>query len=51
MALKAFKTNDNEIVSSGDGKANEMLVNVSINNKLRNLIYMPNIKAMEESIF
>ena len=50
MALKEFKTNDNRIVDS-NGKTNKAIVNSSINNKSRNLMYMPNIEAMRELIF
>ena len=42
MALKAFKTNDNEIVEVDD-RANGTVVNLSKNKKYRNLTCVPNI--------
>ena len=43
--------NDNKIVIISDSRANKMFVNLSKNNKSKNLMYMPNIGAMEQSIF
>ena len=50
-ALKAFKTDDNKVVGRGSGRANKIVVNLSKNNKLRKLIYVPNIKAIEKPTF
>ena len=50
MALKIFKANDNEIVKIGD-RANKMVVNLSKNEKSKNLIRIPNIKVIKKFIF
>ena len=50
MALKTFKADDNKVVCNNN-KANKMVVNLSKNNKFRNLTRLPNIKAIEEPIF
>ena len=51
LALKAFSTNDNEIVDGYGSRANKTVVNLSKNKKSRNLIYIPNIIATEEFTF
>ena len=43
--LKAFKTNDNKVIRLSS-KANKMVVNLSKNNKSRNLTYVPNIEII-----
>ena len=45
LALKAFRTYNNEIISIGNSRANKMVLNLFKNNKFRNLTYMPNIEA------
>ena len=45
MTLNAFKADNNKVVKM-DRKANKTVVNLS-----KNLILMPNIKAIEEIIF
>ena len=50
MASKAFRVNDNRIVK-GSNKANKTIINLSKNNKPKNLIYIPNIRAMKKPIF
>ena len=45
MAWKAFKANDNEVVKIGN-KAKKTVVNSS-----KNLMHIPNIRAMEKPIF
>ena len=54
MAIKAFKANKNKFIKDDIDKTNQTVVNLSNklkNNKSKNLTYMPNIRAMEESIF
>ena len=51
LAPKAFKADDNKIVSDGGSKANKTVVNLSKNNKSRNLTCMPNIETTRESNF
>ena len=51
LALKALKTNDNEIVGSDSSRTNKKIVNSSQNNKSRNLIYVLNIRVTEKLIF
>ena len=49
-----FKVDDNKIIGSSNGKANETVVNLSNqlkNNKSRNLMYMPNIRAIRKLNF
>ena len=50
MILKAFKINNNKVVRI-DNRANETFVNLSKNNKSRNSTYLPNISAINKSIF
>ena len=50
FVLKAFKANDMEVVEISD-RANETLVNLSKNNKSKNLTCMPNIGATVELNF
>ena len=45
-----FKANDKRVFEVG-GRANEIVVNSSKNNKSKNLIYMSNIRAMEKATF
>ena len=42
LALKAFGADKNKVVEV-DGKANKIIMNLSKNNKSRNLTYMPNM--------
>ena len=51
MVLKAFKANDNKVVGEGNGRANKMVINLSKNEKSRNLIHVSNIGAMTKSNF
>ena len=51
LALKTFKTDDNKIVSDGSSRINKLIINLSENNKSRNLIYMPNIEAIKKFTF
>ena len=39
------------IVYIGDNRTNKTILNLSKNNKSRNSIYVPNIKAIKELIF
>ena len=50
-ALKVFKTDDDKIVGSRDGRTNGIVVNLSKNKKSRNLTYVLNIGLIEESNF
>ena len=50
-ASKAFRADDNKVVSDGGSRANETVVNLSKNNKFRNLMCVPNIGAMKKSNF
>ena len=51
LAPKTFKADDNKIVDGGSSKANETVVNLSKNEKSRNLTHVPNIRAMGEPNF
>ena len=46
MASKAYKADDNKIVSSSNDKANEKVINSS-----KNLTPVPNIRVIRELIF
>ena len=46
-----FKPNNNEVVGSGTSRTNKMVVNLSKNNKSRNLICISNIRATKKFIF
>ena len=46
-----FKAEDNKVVNSDSSKANKTIINLSKNNKFRNLIYVLNIKATKKSAF
>ena len=48
---KAFKAGINKFVRSGDSKVNKTVVNLFKNNKFRNSIYIPNIRAIGKTIF
>ena len=50
LNLKTFKADDNKIVIVGC-RANKTVVKLFKNNKLRNLTYMPNLKAIKKHIF
>ena len=50
LALKTIKANENEVVRSDD-RANKIVINLSKNNKSRNLICIPNIKAIKKLTF
>ena len=51
MAPKAFKANDDGIISENGSRADKTVMNLSKNNKSRNLTYMPNIGAIEKPNF
>ena len=51
LALKAFKINNNKVVGNNSSRINETIINISKNNKSKNLIYMPNIRAMAKFSF
>ena len=51
LTLKTFGTNDNKVVGGGSGRANETVVNLSKNNKSRNLSCIPNIGATKKLNF
>ena len=51
LALKAFKVNDNEVISGGSNKTNRTVMNLSKNKKSKNLIHLPNIKLWENLTF
>ena len=51
MVPKAFKANNNEIVKSNGGRANKTVVNLSKNNKSRNLMRVLNIGAIKKPTF
>ena len=51
MAFKTFRADDNEIAVDNSGRTNKTILNLFKNNEFRNLIYIPNIKDIEESIF
>ena len=51
MAPKVFKANNKKVVSSDGNRANELVINLSKNNKFRNSMHMPDIKAIREPIF
>ena len=51
LTLKAFRADNNEIVSNGSDRANETIVNLSKNSKFKKLTYIINIKAMEKPNF
>ena len=50
LISKAFRVNQNKVVRV-DSRANETVVNLSKNNKCKNLTYLPNIRAIRETIF
>ena len=51
LISKALKADDNEVVNSGNVRANKTVVNLSKNNKFRNSIYISNIKAIKKPSF
>ena len=51
IGLKAFKVDDNKIVGSSSNRINKMFGNSFKNNKLRDLMHVPNIKAIKKPIF
>ena len=51
LALKMFKTDDNEVINNGSSRTNETVVNLSKNNKPRNSMYMSNIRVIRKSTF
>ena len=51
LASKAFKVDNNEVVGSNSGRANETVLNLSKNNKSRNSTCVPNIGATGEPNF
>ena len=46
-----FRADNNKVVGGDSGKANEIVVNLSKNEKSRKLMRMPNIEAMEKPNF
>ena len=46
LALKAFEANNNKVVKDSDSKTNETIVNLSKNNISRQLMCVPNIRAI-----
>ena len=54
LALKIFKANNNKVIRGNSNKANKIITNLSNkskNDKFRNLIYMPNIRAIKKLTF
>ena len=51
MAPKTFEAYNNKVVGDDDSRANETVMNLSKNNKFKNLTYVPNIEAIAESTF
>ena len=51
LTLKAFKANNNKFVSNDNSKANKTVMNLSKNNKSKNLTYVPNIRATKRLFF
>ena len=52
LAPKAFKVDNNEFVDGdSNNKTNEIVVNVSKNNKSKSLMRLPNIGALGKPIF
>ena len=46
LAPKVFEANDNKIAGSSNNRTNKTVINFS-----KNLMYMPNIRAIKEPIF
>ena len=51
LVLKAFRADDNKIIGDSDNRANKTVVNLSKNNKSKNLMYILNIRAINKSTF
>ena len=54
LALKIFRTSNNEVIGNNSNRANKTVLNLSNkskNNKFRNLTHMPNIKATRKPLF
>ena len=51
LVLKTFRANNNEVVGSGGGKADETVVNLLKNKKSRKSTHMPNIGAIKKPNF
>ena len=51
MASKAFKANDNQVVNSDGGRTNKTVINLSKNNKSKNLTYIASIRVIKKSTF
>ena len=51
LVLKAFKFDNNEVVSNGSNKTNEIVVNSFKNNKFKKLMSIPNIEAIKKPTF
>ena len=51
LALKAFKTSKNKVVRGDGGRADEMVVDLSKNEKSKKSTCMPNVGVMEEPNF
>ena len=51
LAPKTFKANNNKIVWADNSRTNKIVMNLSKNDKSKNLTQMPNIGAMKKLIF
>ena len=51
LASKAFGANNNEVVSTSSSRANITILNLSKNNKSRNLTHLLNIKVIKKFTF
>ena len=51
LVLKAFRVDDHEVVDRSGVEVNKTVINLSKNNKSRNLMYVLNIKATKKPTF
>ena len=51
LISKTFRVDNNDIIDNGINKTNETIMNLSKNNKSRNLTHMPNIRITKKPIF
>ena len=51
MAVKIFRANDNKIINGGGSKIKKTVMNLCKNDKSRNLMHLPNIRAIREPSF
>ena len=51
MVLKAFRTNNNEVVDDSSSRTNGTIKNLSKNKKSKKLLYMLNIRVTEKPNF